>query len=164
MTGGSNGGMMTFVFAVARAEGLAEAAPVVASMLKFEATTAVTLPILIINEARDEEVPLEGRMSRNPLVRRAQQAFFKPLEEVVRFWTEANRWRGEAPVDTSGTVTMTVYAAAPEGVVTEYVVDSAGGHGWPRSKPRRTDSLPIASFSGAERIWQFFKDKRRHLP
>ena len=161
MTGGSNGGMMTFVYAVARPERLAAVAPVVASMFTFATTPSVPVPILIINGAKDDEVPLEGGMSRNPLVRRAQQAPFQPLEEVVAFWAKVNRSRAEAEVETRGTVTTTVHAATPEGAATEFIVDSAGGHGWPGSKPRRTGSSPIASFSGAERVWQFFKAHAR---
>jgi len=161
MTGGSNGGMMTFVYAVTRPERLAAVAPVVASMFTFDNEPAVPLPILIINGAKDDEVPLEGGMSRNPLVRRAQQAPFKPLDEVVAFWVKANTSRSEAEVATRGTVTTTIHAATPGGAATEFVVDGAGGHGWPGSRPRREDSTPIASFSGAERVWEFFKDKRR---
>ncbi|MFM8434630.1 MAG: alpha/beta hydrolase family esterase [Planctomycetia bacterium] len=164
MTGGSNGGMMTFVYAVRRPERLAAVAPVVASMFTFEVTPSVPLPILIINGAKDDEVPLEGGMSRNPLVRRAQQAPFKPVEQVVAFWAKANRSRSEADIETKGTVTTTVYAATLDGAATEFVVDAAGGHGWPGSRPRREGSTPIASFSGAERVWQFFKDKRRQAP
>jgi poly(3-hydroxybutyrate) depolymerase len=161
MTGGSNGGMMTFVYAVARPERLAAAAPVVASMFTFDATPSVPLPILIINGAKDEEVPIEGGMSRNPLVRRAQEAPFKPLEEVVRFWVGANGSEQEPAIETRGTVTTTVHAATPGGAVTEFIVDSAGGHGWPGSTSRREGSAPIGSFSGAERVWEFFRDKVR---
>ncbi len=164
MTGGSNGGMMTLVYAVRRPERLAAVAPVVGSMFTFEVTPSVPLPILIINGAKDDEVPLEGGMSRNPLVRRAQQAPFKPVEEVVAFWAKANRSRSEADIETQGTVTTTVYAATADGAATEYVVDAAGGHGWPGSRPRREGSTPITSFSGAERVWQFFRDKRRQAP
>jgi len=161
MTGGSNGGMMTFVYAVARPERLAAAAPVVASMFTFDAKPSVPLPILIINGAQDEEVPIEGGMSRNPLVRRAQDAPYKPLAEVVRFWVGANGSEQEPAIETRGTVTTTVHAATPGGAVTEFVVDSAGGHGWPGSTSRREGSAPIGSFSGAERVWRFFKDKQR---
>lgn len=164
MTGGSNGGMMTFVYAVARPERLAAVAPVVASMFTFDAKPSVPLPILIINGAKDDEVPLEGGMSRNPLVRRAQQAPFKPLDEVVKFWVEVNKSQGKAQVDSRGTVTTTVHKATPSGAATEFVVDSAGGHGWPGSRPRREGAMPISSFSGAERVWQFFHDKRREAP
>jgi poly(3-hydroxybutyrate) depolymerase len=161
MTGGSNGGMMTFVYAVARPERLAAAAPVVASMFTFDATPSVPLPILIINGAKDDEVPIEGGMSRNPLVRRAQEAPYKPLEEVVRFWVGVNRSDQEPEIETRGTVTTTVHAATPEGAVTEFVVDSAGGHGWPGSRSRREGSAPIEAFSGAQRVWEFFHDKAR---
>jgi poly(3-hydroxybutyrate) depolymerase len=163
MTGGSNGGMMTFVYAVTRPERLAAAAPVVGSMFSFETRPQVPLPILIVNGAQDDEVPLAGGMSRNPIVQRGQQAPFKPLDEVVRFWVEVNRSQQEATVETRGTVTTTVHAATPDGAVTEFVVDSAGGHGWPGSRQRRDTAPPIGSFSGAERVWQFFKDKQRKI-
>jgi poly(3-hydroxybutyrate) depolymerase len=41
------------------------------------------------------------------------------------------------------------------------VVDSEGGHGWPGSRARRAENAPISAFSGAERVWEFFRDKRR---
>lgn len=52
MTGGSNGGMMTFVYAVERPERLAAIAPVVSSMFTFEREPTVPLPILLINGCR----------------------------------------------------------------------------------------------------------------
>jgi poly(3-hydroxybutyrate) depolymerase len=164
LTGGSNGGMMTFVYAVARSERLAAVAPVVASMFTFERKPSARLPILIINGAKDEEVPIEGGMSRNPLVSRAQDAPFKPLKDVVQFWVEANQSRKPEEVVTKGTVTTSTYDATEEGAATEYVVDSAGAHGWPGTRARRQVPPPISSFSGAERVWQFFKDKQRQAP
>ncbi len=164
MTGGSNGGMMTFVYAVARPERLAAIAPVVASMFTFDAAPAVPLPILIINGAEDEEVPLEGGMSRNRIVRAAQATPFKPLTEVVQFWTRVNKSAPEPVTKTEGTVTTTTYAATDGGAVTEFVVDSAGGHGWPGARTRRGENTPITAFSGAERVWEFFKDKTRATP
>jgi polyhydroxybutyrate depolymerase len=164
MTGGSNGGMMTFVYAVARAERLAAIAPVVSSMFTFDKKPSVPLPILIINGAKDEEVPLKGGMSENVIVRRGQQAPFKPLDEVVAFWVNANKSKSEAEVKKSGTVMTTIYSATADGATTEFVVDSEGGHGWPGSRARREGNAPIRSFSGAERVWDFFKDKSRVQP
>lgn len=100
-------------------------------------------------------------MSRNPLVRRAQDAPYKPVEEVVRFWVEANKSQNQGQVNVMGTVTTTIYAATDGGAATEFVLDSAGGHGWPGTKSRRTANSPITSFSGAERVWRFFEDKQR---
>lgn len=164
MTGGSNGGMMTFVYAVARPERLAAIAPVVSSMFTFDTKPSAPLPILIINGAKDEEVPLEGGMSENVIVRRGQQAPFKPLDEVVAFWVKVNKSKSEAEVNKNGTVTTSIYAATADGAVTEFVVDAEGGHGWPGSRARRQGNAPISSFSGAERVWDFFKDKSRATP
>jgi poly(3-hydroxybutyrate) depolymerase len=161
MTGGSNGGMMTFVYAAARAERLAAVAPVVASMFSFDRSPSTPLPILIINGAKDEEVPLEGGMSRNPLVRNAQSTPYKPLAEVVDFWVKANASTPKGDIVTAGTITTTTYAAGPGGAVTESIVDSAGGHGWPGTRSRRGGNAPITAFKGAERVWAFFKDKSR---
>lgn len=161
MTGGSNGGMMTYVYAVARPERLAAIAPIVASMFTFDKVPSVPLPILIINGAKDDEVPLEGGMSRNAIVSRSQTAPFKPLTEVVDFWRRANKSKPEAATRVEGNATTTTYAAGEGGAVTEFVVDSAGGHGWPGARARRADSVPIMSFKGAERVWEFFKDKSR---
>ena len=111
MTGGSNGGMMTFVYAVARPQKLAAIAPVVSSMFTFDDLPAMPVPILIINGAKDEEVPLEGGMSRNPIVRRAQEAPYKPLNEVVQFWVRGNKSQAEPRTTTLGTVTTTTYEA-----------------------------------------------------
>jgi poly(3-hydroxybutyrate) depolymerase len=161
MTGGSNGGMMTCVYAVARPQKLAAIAPVVASMFTFDTMPTVPLPILMINGGQDEEVPLDGGMSRNAVVRAAQSAPFKPVRDVVDFWVKANKSTPEGVAVTGGTVTTTTYVARPGGAVTEFVLDSAGGHGWPGSPARRGNNAPIASFSGAERVWAFFRDKSR---
>jgi polyhydroxybutyrate depolymerase len=161
MTGGSNGGMMTFVYAITRPERLAAVAPVVASVFTFDTVPAVPLPILIINGAKDEEVPLEGGMSRNPVVRAAQATPFKPVPEVVQFWMRVNKSATEPVTQTKGTVTTTTYAATDGGAATEFVVDGAGGHGWPGARARRGENIPISAFNGAERVWEFFKDKTR---
>ena len=161
MTGGSNGGMMTYVYAVKRPEKLAGIAPVVASMFTFDTVPAAPVPTLIINGAKDEEVPLAGGMSRNALVSKAQATPFKPVREVVDFWVKANRSKAPGATRTEGTVTTTTYAAGEGGAVTEFVLDSAGGHGWPGARVRRRGSGPIESFDGAERVWAFFKANGR---
>ena len=161
MTGGSNGGMMTFTYAVRRPKRLAAVAPVVASMFSFDTVPEGPLPILIINGAKDDEVPLNGGMSGNALVRNAQSAPFKPVRDVVDFWVKANASHPEGATTVNGTLTTTTYAARPGGAVTEFVVDSAGGHGWPGTRARRGGNSPIAAFRGAERVWAFFADKSR---
>jgi poly(3-hydroxybutyrate) depolymerase len=130
-------------------------------MFAFDRVPEVPMPILIINGAKDEEVPLEGGMSRNRVVRLAQATPFKPVVEVVDFWVKANRSVAPGTTKTDGTVTTKTYAAGDGGAVTEFVVDSAGGHGWPGTRERRAGNTPIAAFSGAECTWRFFKGKSR---
>lgn len=155
MTGGSNGAMMTLVYATRRAQRLAAIAPVVGAMFSFEDRPAKPLPILLINGAADEEVPLEGGMSRNPLVRNAQAAPYKSLEETLAFWVQANRSAATPVVEVQGTLTTRTYAATPGGAVTMAIVDAVGGHGWPGTRAARPGNVPIQGFSGAERIWDF---------
>jgi polyhydroxybutyrate depolymerase len=155
MTGGSNGAMMTLVYATRRAQRLAAIAPVVGAMFSFEDMPARPLPILLINGGADEEVPLEGGMSRNPLVRSAQAVPFKSFEETLAFWVRVNRSAGVPVQELQGTRTTRTYPATPGGAVTVAIVDAAGGHGWPGTRPARAGNVPIQGFSGAERVWAF---------
>ena len=161
MTGGSNGAMMTFVYATRRAERLAAIAPIVGAMFSFETRPRVPVPIMIINGAMDSEVPLEGGFSRNPIVARAQAAPFKSLEESLQFWVAVNRSQPQPQIDVSGTVTTRSYAASDGGAVTVSIVDAVGGHGWPGSPTVRPGNKPIQAIRGADRVWEFFRTQRR---
>lgn len=161
MTGTSNGAMMTLVYACRRSHRLAAIAPVVGAMFSFEDRPSRPLPILLINGAADAEVPIEGGMSRNPLVRSAQAAPYKSLDDTLGFWVEVNRSETAPAVEQVGTLTTRVYAPKPGGAVTVSVVDAVGGHGWPGTAPLRPGNTPIQGFRGAEKIWSFFKDHRR---
>jgi polyhydroxybutyrate depolymerase len=161
MTGGSNGAMMMYVYAVKRAEKLAAIAPVVGAMFTFDEKPSVPLPILMINGAKDNEVPLEGGMSRNRMVSGAQGAPFKSLSDTIDFWVKANRSEPKATVVVTGGYTTTTHAATPGGAPTVSIVDSAGGHGWPGTQSNRAENTPIQSFKGSEKVWAFLKDHRR---
>jgi polyhydroxybutyrate depolymerase len=161
MTGGSNGAMMTFVYAARRPEKLAAIAPVVGAMFSFAERPSVPLPILMINGAADNEVPVAGGLSRTPMVRNAQAAPYKSLDDTIAFWVSANRSDPAPAIDVQGTVTTRTFAATPNGAVTISVVDSVGGHGWPGTASRRPDNTPIQAFDGAEKVWAFFKSQRR---
>jgi polyhydroxybutyrate depolymerase len=161
MTGGSNGAMMIYVYAMKRAEKLAAIAPVVGAMFTFDEKPSVPLPILMINGAKDNEVPLEGGMSRNRIVSSTQGAPFKSLSDTIDFWVKANRSETKATVVVTGGYTTTTHAATPGGAPTISIVDSAGGHGWPGTQSNRAENTPIQSFNGAEKVWAFLKDYRR---
>lgn len=159
MSGGSNGAMMTLVYASKRAGRLAAIAPVVGAMFSFEDRPSRPLPILLINGAADAEVPIEGGMSRNPIVRSAQAAPYKSLDETLGFWVEANRSSPTPVVKQTGTLTTRTYPPQPGGAVTVSIVDAAGGHGWPGTPATRRGNAPIQGFQGAQRVWSFFKEQ-----
>lgn len=161
MTGGSNGAMMTLVYATQRAERLAATAPVVGAMFSFDVQPGVPLPIMLINGGQDNEVPIEGGFSRNALVSRAQSAPYRPLADTVQFWVTANRSQTPPVITTTGSVTTSVYGSTPDGAVTISVIDQRGGHGWPGTGPVREGNVPIQSFDGAELVWQFFRTQSR---
>lgn len=160
LTGVSNGGMLTFVYGAARAPRLAAIAPVVASMFTFETAPTAPLPTLIINAAEDDQIPLDGGMSPNPRIRAAQAAAFKPVHEVVEFWVKANKSDSKGVTTEIATIRTTTYPARKNGAVTEYVLDTDGGHGWPGARWHSRANVAI-DFDGAQRVWDFFKDKSR---
>jgi polyhydroxybutyrate depolymerase len=164
MTGGSNGAMMTFVYAVARAERLAAVATVVGAMFSFDRQPKVPLPILIVNGEKDNEVPIDGGYSGNPLVRRGQSAPYKSLAQTLEFWKKANRSVLSAKTIQIKDASMSIYEGQVTGAPTISVVDKKGGHGWPGTRGGRGDNTPIQSFEGARLVWDFFQDKSRKLP
>jgi len=153
--------MMIFVYAVRRPEKLAAIAPVVGAMFSFEERPRLPLPIMMINGAADNEVPIQGGMSQNRQVRAGQTSPFKSLAETVDFWATANRSQRPPKSQTTGTYTTHTYSALPGGAVTISIVDSVGGHGWPGTASRRAENTPISSFNGAEKIWSFLRTQRR---
>lgn len=161
MTGGSNGAMMTFVYGVARAERLAAVAPVVGAMFSFETEPKVPLPIMMVNGERDNEVPIGGGYSGNPLVRRGQSAPYKSLTQTIEFWRRVNRSASSPTTTQIRDSLMSVYEGSASGATTVSVVDKKGGHGWPGTRGGRMDNTPIQSFEGARLVWDFFKDKSR---
>ena len=60
---------------------------------EVNAVPKVPLPILIINGAKDEEVPLAGGMSASALVRAAQATQFKPVREVEVATFDSGFWQ-----------------------------------------------------------------------
>lgn len=161
MTGGSNGAMMTFVYACKRAHRLAAIAPVVGAMFSFDERPSRPLPILLINASADTEVPIDGGMSRNPTVRSAQAVPYKSLEQTLGFWVDVNRSEPTPIVEQVGTLTVRTYPAMAGGASTTSVVDAVAGHGWPGTASSRLGITPIQGFQGAERIWSFFRQHQR---
>lgn len=146
LTGGSNGGMMTHVMAAKNPELFAAVAVVVASVpLDFEPPKS-PVPILFINGDADEEVPFEGGMSRNALVKARQQKPFISISELVTKWAKANGALDKPAVTKAGIVVTSTYAVTRSGAETVFTRLQGVGHGW-----------PTMEFNATNAVWEFFK-------
>lgn len=160
MTGGSNGGMMTLIYAVERSERLAAVAPVVAAMFSFDKKPKYKLPILFIQGAKDDEVPIEGGMSKNPLVNRAQQAPYKPFEEILKFWVKCNHSNETPKTTTEGSLMKRTFEPQENGVTTQAIIDAEAGHGWP-GRPAQRPGVQPSKINAPKVLWDFMKSFKR---
>jgi polyhydroxybutyrate depolymerase len=146
LTGGSNGGMMTHVMAAKYPKLCAAVAVVVASVpLDYEPPKS-PVPILFINGDADEEIPFDGGMSRNALVKARQQKPFTPISELVAKWAKANGAVDKPVVSREGSVVTNTYAATKSGAETVFIRLEGTGHGW-----------PARDFVATNAVWEFFK-------
>lgn len=171
MTGLSNGGMMAHIYATRCAARIAAVAPVCGAMVSTAERPAVPVPIMMICGAKDTVVPMEGGMSPARHARNKQTKPFISAGEALAFWADVNRSEATPQISTShgGVVTTTRFAAPAAGEAgcaaeTALVVDADGGHEWPGGPHWRSAAATGGTFSflGAERVWEFFRDKKRN--
>ncbi len=149
LTGGSNGGMMTHVMVAKHPKLFAAVAVVVASVPLDYEPPKTPVPILFINGDADDEVPFEGGMSRNALVRSRQQKPFSSVPELVAKWAKANGAVDPPVVKRQGSVVTTTYKATKSGAETVFIRLEGTGHGW-----------PAREFDATSEVWKFFKGKQ----
>jgi len=166
MVGFSNGGMMTYRFAAERADMLAAAAPMAASIGGRPTADAppwstptpkTSLPILVMHGLDDDDIPFEGGRSMH---RKGERSYFS-VADSVSFWVDANACIGD-PVDTriyGGTVPTQSWDRCRNDSVVVLCKIEGWGHVWPG--PYFTARLPaddpLFNFDAAEIIWNFFK-------
>jgi polyhydroxybutyrate depolymerase len=174
VTGPSNGGMMTLRLVCEAAELFAAAAPIIASLPAELAETckpARAVPVLIMNGTADPLVPYAGgevgRFTRGgsvlstdatlALLRKFNGCAGAPEEQTL----------ADLDPDDGSDVTIEQWTHCTSGApVVLYRIDGAG-HRIPHRTGRWTPILDRLlgrenrDFSGAEAIWEFFRDKRR---
>ncbi len=178
MTGGSNGGMMTFTMACAMADKLAAVAPVIASMpveLRDTCKPKRPLPILIMNGTEDQIIRWEG--GRVSPMRKHDLGYILSLDHTIRLWhgyngcSKKGKKKKIADKDPNDGTHIEVLTwrdckAGSEVVVYKIV---GGGHNWPGTdisrKPKNLQQyLGISNqdIDPREELWKFFK--RHRLP
>lgn len=156
MTGSSNGAMMTFVYAQRRSNRLAGIAPVVGAMFSYTPAPSSPAPLLMVNAELDDEVPLEGGWSRNPLVRVNQAAPYKPYAETLAQWASWNVCEPTPTVRQDEVVIETSYRARPGGRPVVGLVLKGAEHGWP-GVPSGRGGPPTTTWQGTSEIWRWMQ-------
>lgn len=174
VTGPSNGGMMTLRLVCEAADLFAAAAPIIASLPAELAETckpARAVPVLIMNGTADPLVPYAGgevgRFTRGGSVLSTDATL--ALLRNFNGCSGASEQQTLPDLDTNdgSKVTIERWTRCASGApVVLYRIDG-GGHRIPHRNGRWTPILDRLlgrenrDFSGAEGIWEFFRDKRR---
>lgn len=128
VTGHSNGAMLAFAYACARASRVAAIAPVAGSL---EITGACTpdhgVDLLAIHGDADEHHPLEG--GRGP--RSVVAVSYRSMAETLEMWARAFDCRTPVAATTSGPLTTSGYDDCRDATSARLVVVAGAGHPWP---------------------------------
>ena len=159
MTGLSNGGMMTHAYAMARPDKVTAIAPVISGIFGDEVAPKTPVPVLTINGALDESVPLNGGLTEGRFKSAWDGTPIKPVTYQGEFWAKNNGCATSEPPYKKQQTNLTIYSYScpKDAQVFQYVVEDAG-HSWPGGKrgTKRADQ-PSQAMNATEAIWAFFK-------
>lgn len=170
LVGMSNGGMMTYRYAIERGYELAAIAVVSATIgsSRGEEPPASTipppiqpLPVIAFHGTSDEHIPPAGGPS--PLKGGARS--YRPVAEAMEYWRTANGCEQPPQIrdEASGAMTGFIWDTCRDGQRVEYYRLKDWGHRWPA--PYFTAGLAdddgLKNFDATERIWRFLRDFRR---
>jgi len=166
MVGFSNGGMLTYRFAAERGDILAAAAPMAASIGGKPSHDTpewhipkpkVPIPLIVFHGADDDDVPVEGGISR---YRKNTRSYWS-VERSMDFWASANGCTTRAADQNirDGFVQVTSWTGCGDGNEIVLYLLKGWGHIWPGryfTSPLE-ETHPLKNFDAAEIIWEFFK-------
>lgn len=153
-TGFSNGGMMCYLLACEMSDQFAAVAPVAATMFKEDACNpANELSIIIFNSLDDQQIPYEGGIGEESVVKIEKL----PVEKVVDFWS--HKFNCTFLNKTEGSDYRKIDFGNPNGIEVVLYTLLKGGHTWPGGeKIRSFAKTPLKSISATDLIWDFFKN------
>jgi polyhydroxybutyrate depolymerase len=171
MTGFSNGGMLTYLFAEMHPEALAAAAPLGAAIggraSDKEPVWVVPepnepVPLLIMHGLADQNVPFRGGISP---VYGGTREFFS-VAQAADFWVRVNHCGPEPTVDSlnGGAVERKTWQGPPEESAPVVLYTLQGWeHRWPGAyfTAKLPPNHPLYRFDAAEIIWDFFRQYSR---
>ena len=171
MSGFSNGGMLTYLFAERHPDVLAAAAPLGAAIGgRASARDPVWIipephqpvPLLIIHGLADDSEPFGG--GKSPA--KGGEREYLSVAQAVDFWVRVNRCDPEPAIDSlsGGAVERKSWTAPREGSAPVVLYTLQGwDHRWPGPyfTARLPRNHPLYRFDAAEIIWEFFRQHVR---
>jgi len=151
LVGMSNGAMLTHRAAIALSGEIAAAGTVVGAMFGGEPMPASPVPIVILNAADDDTVPVAGGMSPRRMVARAQTMPFQPAAYQASFWAKADGCAAPAVTEQNAGFTRQSWTGCAAGSEVVFYIVNGAGHGWLGGKhndnPGSVDATAV--------IWDF---------
>ncbi len=139
VTGHSNGAMLAFAYACARASRIDAIAPVAGS-LEITGTCApdAGVDLLAIHGDSDRHHPLEGGRGPRSIVR----VDYRSMAETLDLWAGAFACRTPVPPRTDGPLTTSGFDDCRDGTSARLVVVAGADHPWPGgTRPGASDAL-----------------------
>jgi len=161
VAGMSNGGMMTHRIAIALGDRIAAATVFVGSLFGDEAKPVAPVPMLIVNAANDEDVPIEGGIG-SKTVRGAQSAPFKPARYAATWWASADGCRVNPTRSETADYVRELWSDCAKGSAVDFYIVKDAEHGWPGGtigRPGVTRST--GRVNGTDLMWAFFAAHHR---
>ena len=170
MTGFSNGGMLTYLFAAEHTDKLAAAACLGASLggrASKEMPVWKTpkpespLPMIIFHARDDLNVPYKGGVSP----KKGGEREYVSAAESVDFWVQNNGCDNNSVVKDlyNGRIVLKEWLDHEKGNDVIFYTIENWGHIWPGKyfSDRLENDDPLKGFDAAEILWAFFKGKRK---
>lgn len=162
VVGMSNGGMMTERVAIELGDRIAGAAVFVGALFGNEPKPVASVPMLIVNAEKDEQVPVAGGTSTTGIVRRAQGMPYKPSRYAATFWAAANRCTTSPTKTETADYVRARWTGCASGADVDFYIMKGAEHGWPgRGLGRPGVTRNTGKIDGTALMWDFFAAHRR---
>ena len=170
LSGGSNGGMMSFRLMCEAGDRIAAATVMVASLPEPMAASCKpsgAVPLLMMNGTADPLMPFEG----GPVALSRERGVVIPVMETVEFWRKANgcddsvEQSGAPDLDPADGIRTDIFAwrSCEEAAELVFFRMNGAGHGLPgRSRNKTAESQRLGGkssndFDSTEESWRFMK-------
>ncbi|THD38038.1 MAG: phospholipase, partial [Sphingomonas sp.] len=161
VVGMSNGGMMAHRIAIALGDRIAAAAVFVGALFGNESAPVAPVPLLIVNAANDQNVPVPGGIGPAS-VSGAQSSPYKPSVYAARWWATANRCAANPASSDTADYARQHWAGCVRGADVDFYLIKDAEHGWPGGtigRPGVTRST--GRVNGTDLMWAFFAAHHR---